>query len=221
MCRADISSFRLSAVPMLASSPTLFTERVACGFQRWPNGLSTDYWFLYKSISHNSYMYLIVCPSNLSMYLEQLITDNPWSQSVSPCHPSWASPLPTTVPPPPTHDPSPKFYDTHVRRPWGYNLEQIFRVFFTLGLGTSGLICPTNNVGGPCQALGAYWREEWRQGSTRQTPHQPATMWPISPGGGYNGKTSNFKCNSVISMVHFSCKLANLFPNSVMLKIFF
>ena len=92
-------------------------------FQRRPNGLSwrsedlrerpgpsqliTNF---RKTVSHNFYTHLIVCPSNFSMYLEQLITD---PQSVSLYHPSWMSPLPSSSwaswpspPPPITHLPS-------------------------------------------------------------------------------------------------------------------
>ena len=47
----------------------------------------------YKSVSHNSSMHPIVCPSNLSKYLEELITDNPWS-------PVWVS-LPSLLNLPP------------------------------------------------------------------------------------------------------------------------
>ena len=49
-----------------------------------PSQLITNF---HKSVSHNCSMHLIVCPSNLSLYLEQLIKDNPWSSVYVSLHP--------------------------------------------------------------------------------------------------------------------------------------
>ena len=52
-----------------------------------------------KSVSRNSY--LIACPSNLSINLEQLITDNPWSPVCVSLPPLLSLPPPSPSPPEP------------------------------------------------------------------------------------------------------------------------
>ena len=59
-----------------------------------------------KSVSYNFYTLLIVCPTNLSMNLEQLIIDNPWSPVCASLAPLLSLPLPSLLafPPPRLHE---------------------------------------------------------------------------------------------------------------------
>ena len=91
----------LGACSLCSAQVRMFPSlSIVLSFQRRPNRPSQLITDFHKSVSHNFSMHLIACPTNLSMYLEQLFTDNLWSPvcvSLPPL-PSLPLLLPTPIP---------------------------------------------------------------------------------------------------------------------------